>query len=37
MPGPSGAIAVRLTAREPFALTSVAAMLPVSISRPTTE
>src|SRR5262245_25731999 len=36
MPGRRGAIAVRLTAREPLALTSVAAMLPVSISRPTT-
>src|SRR5206468_4640469 len=37
MPGSSGAIAVRLTARDPLALTSVAAMLPVSMSRPTMD
>ena len=35
MPGSSGAIAVLETAIEPFALISVAAMLPASISRPT--
>ena len=37
MPGSSGAIAVFETSVEPFALTSVAAMLPASISSPTME